>query len=110
MRDTRKYVKHAVMLGALVVGVVGFGVSSPASAGGTSNTTYNCYTQWWSTAWAQKCPNGATKVGNYESSVSCSAQGTRYKTVYRLAGDSRSLDGADCTFSVGNGKLTYLGY
>lgn len=105
-----KAVRQAATFAALVVGVVGIGISSPASGAGTSNKSYNCYTQWWNTAWAQKCDGGAAVVGRFESSVSCSAQGTRYLTTYRLKGDDRVVKGSDCTFSASNGKLTYLGY
>lgn len=104
-------IKQVAVLGALAAGVFGFVISGPASAAGTSSSSYNCYTQWWNPAWAQKCGSGgASVVGNYESSVSCSAQGTRYKNVYRLAGSTSTAKGSDCTFSVGNGKIRYTGY
>jgi hypothetical protein len=97
-------------LSILAFGATMTAATAPAIASGTSSSHYGCYTEWWNTAWAQKCPSGAQVVGNYESSVYCSAQGTRYLTKYRLAGNSTTYSGSDCAFSVSNGTLTYLGY
>jgi hypothetical protein len=110
-RNSRTVVRQALALGLLAVGFVGFSATAPASAAGTSNVEYNCYTQWWNTAWAQKCgTGGADFYGYYQSSVSCSAQGTRTLTVQRGAGSTGTVSGPDCTFSVSNGKMDYLGY
>jgi len=77
-------------------------------AAGTSGTAYNCYTQWWNTAWAQKCNRGgAHYAGTYESSVKCSAQGTRYLTKFRLQKSTATYSGADCTFSASAGDIFY---
>ncbi len=94
----------------LAASAIAVSATAPASAAGTSKTHYGCYTQWWNTAWAQKCPTGNTVVGTFESSVACSAQGTRYLSKYRLPGSTTQYDGADCTFSASNGDLRYLGY
>jgi hypothetical protein len=101
---------QAAVVMLLAAGAIGFGFSMPAIASGTSASHYGCYTRWWNTAWAQKCPGGAEVVGNYESSVHCSAQGDRYLDRYRYPGNREEINGSDCSFSVSNGDLHYLGY
>lgn len=101
---------QAAVLGLLTAGALAMGGPS-ATAAGTSEPIFNCYTQWWNTAWAQKCDpdkGGAKWAGTYESSISCSAQGTRYLTKGRLQGSTTTTySGSDCTFSASNGKITY---
>lgn len=102
---------QAVALTALAAGAIAVSATAPASAAGTSTSHYNCYTQWWNTAWAQKCAaGGADVVGWYESTVSCSSQPDKYLDKYRLAGNATTYSGVDCSFSVSNGQLSYLGY
>jgi hypothetical protein len=95
-----------------VLGLLVFGATlltgTSASAQGTSSRVYNCYTQWWNTAWAQRCAQpGAAWAGGYESTVSCSLQGTRSLSVRRSQGSVADFPGADCTFSVSNGQIRY---
>lgn len=104
--STRKLTQAAV-LGLLTAGAIAIGGPS-ATAAGTSAPIFNCYTQWWNTAWAQKCNSpGAKWAGTYESPISCSAQGTRYLTKFRPQGSTTTYSGPDCTFSASNGRITY---
>ncbi len=103
-----KRVVQAAVLGLLASGAIGLTAAAPATASGTSNVVFNCYTQWWNTAWAQKCFSpGAKWAGHYYSTVDCSAQGSRLLKKFRVQNSTTTYSGGDCTFSVGNGKMTY---
>ncbi|MFF5073796.1 hypothetical protein ACFY2R_22000 [Micromonospora olivasterospora] len=84
-------------------------VTSPAFAAGTSSPVFNCYTQWWNTAWAQKCDSpGAKYAGTYVSGVACSAQADKSMSIGRVQGSTATVSGTDCTFGASNGWITYV--
>ncbi|GAB3801752.1 hypothetical protein [Micromonospora zhanjiangensis] len=106
-RSVSKRATRVAVLGLLAAGATGAIATSPAFAAGTSDTVGNCYTQWWNTAWAQKCPApGAKWTETYESGITCSAQGGRTLTVGRAKGSTSTVNGSDCTFSASNGWIT----
>ncbi|HEY0698623.1 MAG TPA: hypothetical protein VGD43_12535 [Micromonospora sp.] len=108
---TARSIAKAGVLGLLAAGAIGIGLNTPALAGGTSTSSYNCYTQWWNTAWAQKCGgSGAAVVGWYRSDAYCSYEADKWLEKYRLPGSTATYSGTSCTFSVTGGRLTYLGY
>ncbi|MFF3867201.1 hypothetical protein [Micromonospora sp. NPDC001898] len=111
MQDFRlgKRVAQAAALGMLVAGTAGMMATTPAFAAGTSTKVFNCYTQWWNTAWAQKCDApGAKYAGAYVSGVECSAQPDKDITVGRAQGSTSTSNGTDCTFGANNGWITYI--
>ncbi|MFC8901901.1 hypothetical protein, partial [Micromonospora sp. NPDC057140] len=72
------------------------------------NSPFNCYTQWWNTAWAQKCDSpGAKYAGTYVSGVDCSLQSSKSMRVVRTQGSTSTVSGTDCTFSASNGWISY---
>ncbi|RNL87811.1 hypothetical protein EFE23_26545 [Micromonospora solifontis] len=96
------------MLGLLGVGAVGLTATTPAVAAGTSNSIFNCYTQWWNTAWAQKCSSpGAKYAGTYTSGVACSSQADKSMSIGRAQYSTATYSGTDCTFGASNGWITY---
>lgn len=111
VRSAGKLVAQSAILLALFIGAVGITTTGPAAAEGKSKTIFNCYTQWWNTAWAQRCDNpGSEWAGVYRSGIICSLQGTRTITVVRAQHDRRDAKGPDCTFSASNGTISYNTY
>ncbi|MFC4149035.1 hypothetical protein ACFO0M_22505 [Micromonospora mangrovi] len=107
-RLTGKRVVQAAVLGLLAGGTVGLTATAPAAASGTSTTVFNCYTQWWNTAWAQKCSSpGAKYSGAYYSGVACSYQTDKSMRKVRSAGSTTTYSGTDCTYSASNGWISY---
>lgn len=107
-RISVKKLGEAALLTAMAGGIFGLAAPGTAQAAGTSGTVAGCYTQWWNTAWAQKCPSpGAVFTGTYQSSVNCSVTGTRYLTVGRAQHSTGTVSGSDCAFSASNGKIIY---
>jgi hypothetical protein len=93
---------------ALSLGIAGLAAPGTAQAAGTSSSVMNCYTQWWNTAWAQKCSApGAAFTGSFESKIACSAQGDKYLTVGRAQHSTATVSGSDCAHSASNGSITY---
>ncbi|GAA1641889.1 hypothetical protein ACFQY4_22535 [Catellatospora bangladeshensis] len=106
-RLTAKKVAQAAVLGALAAGTFGLGANAAVAQGATGDV-YNCYTQWWNTAWAQKCYSaGAEATGTYESTIDCSVTGRRYLPKFRRVGSTTTYPGVDCTFSASNGDIYY---
>ncbi|QOC94171.1 hypothetical protein [Micromonospora craniellae] len=104
-----KRVAQTAVLGLLAAGTAGMVATSPAFAAGTSSKVFNCYTEWWNTAWAQKCSApGATWAGAYDSGVACSAQADKSMRVGRTQGSTNTVSGTDCTFGASNGWITYV--
>ena len=107
-RVARKQVAQAAVLGLLAFGAVGVTATAPAVAAGTSSSVFNCYTQWWNTAWAQKCNSpGAKYTGTYVSGVACSAQADKSMSHVRLQGSTATYSGTSCTFGASSGWITY---
>lgn len=107
LRGQRRVAQVAV-LGLLAAGAVGVTATAPAAASGTSSKTFNCYTQWWNTAWAQKCDSpGAKYTGTYQSGVACSAESDKSFYKVRLQGSTATYSGSDCTFGASNGWISY---
>jgi hypothetical protein len=107
-RFSAKRVAEVAVLTAMAAGIFGMTAPGAAQAAGTSPSKNNCYTQWFNTAWSQKCPSpGSAFAGKYESSVNCSAQGRRYLPVGRVQFSTATKSGEDCAFSVSDGKITY---
>ncbi|NIL59535.1 hypothetical protein [Salinispora arenicola] len=96
-------------LGLLAAGAVGLTAAGPAAAAGTSDPRNNCYTQWWNTAWAQKCGSaGASDQGLYTSTAHCSGvDRLRTLTEYRKYRDDFTAKGSDCLWSVKDGLISY---
>ena len=108
-RRLGKRVAQAAVLGLFAAGTAGVMVTSPAFAADKSSSVFNCYTQWWNTAWAQKCNTpGAKYAGTYVSGVACSAQSDKSMTQGRVRGSRDTRYGADCTFGASNGWITYV--
>jgi hypothetical protein len=109
---TTKRLAQAAVLGILSLGAVGvttMGAVAPAAARGTSGEVLNCWTQWWNTAWAQKCSSaGAAFTGTYISRVACSSEPDKSLRVGRAKGSTKDMPGADCSFRVSNGRITYI--
>lgn len=106
--STKKRARKAAALGLLAAGSLALTTGAPAVAAGTSGTVFNCYTQWWNTAWAQKCDSpGAKYTGSYYSGVACSSQTDKSMKVVRLQGSRTTQSGTDCTFGASNGWITY---
>lgn len=103
-------VAQVAVLGLLAMGSVGLTATTPAFASGTSDTKFNCYTQWWNTAWAQKCPSGATWTGVYTSGVVCSSQTDKSMAVVRVQGSNTVESGDDCSHSASDGWISYSPY
>ncbi|MDG4766782.1 hypothetical protein O7632_22160 [Solwaraspora sp. WMMD406] len=107
----RRHGKRAVQAGVLALlaaGAFSLTATGPAVAGGTSGSVFNCYTQWWNTAWAQKCgAPGAKYTGTYVSGIGCSAQSGKRIDVVRVQGSRGTVSGPDCTFSANNGWISY---
>jgi hypothetical protein len=103
-------VKTAVVA-LLAAGVVGFGAGNPAEAAGKSGLLYNCFTQWWNTAYAQGCEgSGAKHEGRYKSEVDCSfADSGRSYTRRWQKGETGLHNGGSCTYGVTNGWIYYAG-
>lgn len=111
-RRMLKLAAKTAVLGLLTAGVVTAGPTSPTSAAGTSNTVLNCYTQWWSTAWAQRCYSGGADVaGRYRSRIFCGVpSGIPLQiTVPRSQGSTSDEKGPDCVSFAFNGSIVYLG-
>lgn len=107
-RTAAKRIAQVAVLGLLAAGAVGVTATAPAVAGGMSTTVFNCYTQWWNTAWAQKCNSpGAKYTGTYVSGVACSSQTDKAMSKVRLQGSTTTYSGTDCTFSASDGWITY---
>lgn len=107
-RAAGRMIAQMGVLGLLAVGAVGVTATAPALASGTSDTMFNCYTQWWNTAWAQKCPNGATWSGVYVSGVSCSGvDSDGYMEIARAQGSTAVYSGDDCIYSASDGWMSY---
>lgn len=102
-----KHVVKAAVLVALLVGAVGMTATNPAVAAGTSGKIFNCYTQWWNTAWAQKCSPGATWTGRYVSGIACSLQADKTLAVVRLQGSTATYSGSQCLVGASNGWISY---
>lgn len=99
---------QATVLAVLALGVAGVIAAVPANAAGTSSSAYNCYTQWWNTAWAQKCGSGgADKFGTYESKADCNNESDKYLTKLRNQGSTAVYSGSDCSFKVNSGSIIY---
>lgn len=108
MRSSRKRIGQALVLGLLGVGAVGLTATTPAVAAGTSNSIFNCYTEWWNTAWAQKCSSpGAKYAGTYTSGIACSSQTDKSMSIGRAQYSTATYSGTDCTFGASNGWITY---
>ena len=104
-------VMKATMAGLFTAGIIALGIAGPAAAGGTSSSDFNCYTQWWNTAWAQKCySGGADTTGNFQSGIECTAQFDKSFTKWRVAYSTATYSGVSCTFAADKGWLHYLGY
>lgn len=104
----RGEVVKVAVVALMAAGLAGFGNSAPAlGEPGTSPTTYNCYTQWWNTAWAQSCKSGgAAKKGYYKSEVDCSGVDSGRSLVkWREKGDTKTHKGKDCVFGITNGWI-----
>lgn len=100
-------IKASVVAVTAVAAIVG-AAATPASAGGTGNTVWNCYGIYWNTDWDQRCGSGgATIKGWYHSTGDCTASADRYLDKYRLAGSTTSYDGGDCRFQVVNVRTSY---
>lgn len=93
---------------AMASAVVG-GAMAPSASAGMHNVLFNCYGYSYSTDWDQNCgPSGAQRTGNYNSKADCSSSADKEMTIYRSIGDARSIDGADCTFSVYDVYTSYF--
>lgn len=104
-----KRVAQATALAMLSAGAVGMMAAGPAAAAGTSSKIFNCYTQWWNTAWAQKCDSpGAQYAGTYVSGVACSSEPDKTMSKGRTQGSTATYSGSDCTFGASNGWISYL--
>ena len=104
-----KRLAQAAVLGLLAAGTAGMVATGPASAAGTSSKVFNCYTQWWNTAWAQQCDSpGAKYAGKYISGVDCTAQSGKSIEVGRAQGSTTTAKGSDCVFSASKGWITYV--
>jgi hypothetical protein len=104
-----KRAAQAAVLVTLFAGAVGM-AAGPATAQGKSNELFNCYTQWWNTAWAQECPQGATWSGVYTSGVACSLQSGKRMSVVRPQGSSTTHSGEDCMYRASQGWINYNPY
>lgn len=93
--------KKSVGAVAMVVAMAGVVAPGVASAGGTGNTTNNCYGVYYNTDWDQKCWSaGASATGYYKSTADCTGSGDWTLTAFRNAGSTTTHDGHDCTFQV----------
>ncbi|MFF5230965.1 hypothetical protein [Dactylosporangium sp. NPDC000521] len=104
----RKSVVKVSALSALTLAA--FMVATPAAfAAGTSGKVNNCYTQWWNTAWAQKCDApGASVSGNYTSIVDCSAPEIpdRSMNVTRSTNSTDTVPGySNCIYGINTGYI-----
>ncbi len=101
--------KQLAVIGALAAGVVAFTATGPATAAGTSSSENNCYTQWWNTAWAQKCGSGGARVGGvYDSWVTCDPLSTHPHLIQnRPRGNTQTFSGDDCGVKAFNGKIDF---
>jgi hypothetical protein len=102
-RSAAAKVIKASALSALTVAA--FAVAAPAAFGaGSSGKVNNCYTQWWRTAWAQKCDApGASVAGNYTSIVDCRAPEVPDRTmnVNRSLHSTDTVPGySDCAYGI----------
>lgn len=89
--------------------VTAFAITAPAAfAAGQSGKVNNCYTQWWTTAWAQKCDSpGASVAGNYTSIVDCSKPqvSDRSLTLNRSKDSTDTISGEDCLYGINTGYI-----
>ncbi len=93
-----------------VLSITAFAVAAPAAFGsGTSGKVNNCYTQWYNTAWAQKCDSpGASVAGNYTSIVDCSAPEApdRSMSVTRSKNSTDTVPGySNCYYGINTGYI-----
>jgi hypothetical protein len=104
-----KRIAQGAILGLLALGTIGVTAAAPANAAGTSAPIFNCYTQWWNTAWAQKCSSpGAKFAGTYYSGVTCSGlDGDGLMSVVRTKGSTATRSGGDCLYSASDGWIDY---
>lgn len=103
-------VVKAVVVALLAIGAT-WVATAPASAGGQSGKLYNCYTQWWNTAFAQGCADpGAKHAGRYRSEVDCSFidSGRSYERRWQK-NETGLHNGGSCTYGVTNGWIYYAG-
>ncbi|MER7169590.1 hypothetical protein ABT336_26485 [Micromonospora sp. NPDC000207] len=108
-RNLGKRIAQAAVLGLLTASATGMMATNSAFAAGSSSKTFNCYTQWWTTAWAQKCDApGAQYAGTYISGIACSAQTDKSFDRVRPQGSTTTVPGTDCTFGASNGWLNYI--
>jgi hypothetical protein len=105
MTSTNRTVLVTVKLATLALTAIGMTTIAPsiAQASGTGNYIYNCYGQWWDTAWAQACAwPGATEEGTYRSTADCNNEPDPNLDVWRTYGSTRQFSGPNCSFSARN--------
>lgn len=99
-RKPLKTLLKVAAVGMLSLGAVA-ALAPTAFAASYGNTTKNCYGIYWNTDWNQECGSGgATSTGYFTSKADCNLELDKSVEVYRRAGNSSSIDGADCTFKV----------
>lgn len=93
----------------LATGVAG--AAGPAEAAGKSGLLFNCYTQWWNTAYAQGCEGSGAKLeGRYRSHVDCSGPDSGRTFDHRWQkGETGLVHAGDCTWGITDGDIAYLG-
>ncbi|MDQ1306997.1 MAG: hypothetical protein QG671_2829 [Actinomycetota bacterium] len=100
--------RATVLLSVVGIGLASVGLAPAASAGGTSSSVYGCYTQWWNTAWAQKCSSGSpSQPGIYLSTAYCKAGFDQIVQRHRYPGESETFNGNDCSIKVTGGKIEH---
>lgn len=111
MAKRKSVVANVLKVGALsALTITAFAVAAPPAFGaGTSGKVNNCYTQWWNTAWAQKCDSpGASVSGNYTSIVDCSAPEIpdRSMNVNRSLNSTDTVSGySNCAWGINTGYI-----
>lgn len=100
---------RATIAGMAIVGG-SVAVAMPALADGVGNTVHNCYGRYFTRDWEQSCwSGGAAFAGRYHSDADCDNQPDKTLNVDRSAGSTDTVDGADCTYSVGGVDTSYFG-
>ncbi|MEU8361399.1 hypothetical protein AB0C27_35815 [Nonomuraea sp. NPDC048882] len=89
----------AVLGASAVLGIA----STAATAAGKGNSAGNCYGIWFTRDWNQDCgAGGASWTGVDLSIADCPNRPDKTVSAHRSEGDTRSIDGEDCSTSVRN--------
>ncbi|MEV6985751.1 hypothetical protein AB0M95_31450 [Sphaerisporangium sp. NPDC051017] len=95
-------------LGSILVAGGVAGLSSAASAAGTSPATNGCYAQWWNTAFAGKCSSATKAMWPVYVYGDCSAELDWEDGPFSISkGYSGTFHSNECTFSVNKAYLLF---